>query len=306
VLESNQAYAHFGYSVATAGDLNRDGYSDIVIGAPDYDHDQAGEGAAFVYHGSSTGIGPFWARRLESVQASAWFGSSVATAGDVNGDGYSDLVVGAQFYDNGQTDEGRAFVYHGSASGVPALASWTAEPDQASAFFGASVATAGDVNGDGYSEVLVGSDRFDGGQTDEGRAFLYYGNAGDGLDRTRRMHRTSGEPARIFASIPAPEGFLVRVDGRMPFGRGEVRLEVERKTLDVPFDGTGLETTAYADTGAPGPAGSVVTLEELLSIPGSGKYRFRARLRALAPFPWQSHWMGIPDNAVTEIDFRAP
>ena len=93
----------------------------------------------------------------ESNQASAYFGHSVSTAGDVNGDGYSDVIVGAINYDNGQTDEGRAFVYYGSASGLSASANWTAESDQASAYFGYSVSTAGDVNGDGYSDVIVGA-----------------------------------------------------------------------------------------------------------------------------------------------------
>ena len=85
------------------------------------------------------------------------FGVSVATAGDVNGDGYSDVIVGAHDYDSDQTDEGRAYVYLGSASGLASSPAWTAEGDQAGADFGISVATAGDVNGDGYSDVIVGA-----------------------------------------------------------------------------------------------------------------------------------------------------
>ena len=101
----------------------------------------------------------------------------MATAGDVNGDGYSDVIVGAPRYDNGQTDEGRAFVYHGSAAGLAPPPAWTAEGNQAGADFGGSVATAGDVNGDGYSDVIVGAPVYDNGQTDEGRAFVYHGSA---------------------------------------------------------------------------------------------------------------------------------
>jgi hypothetical protein len=88
----------------------------------------------------------------------------VASAGDVNGDGYSDVIVGAYQFDNGETDEGRAFVYHGSASGLSTTPNWTAESNQAGAFFGASVASAGDVNGDGFSDVIVGAPLFDNGQ----------------------------------------------------------------------------------------------------------------------------------------------
>ncbi|MCB0728581.1 MAG: FG-GAP repeat protein, partial [Ignavibacteriae bacterium] len=106
---------------------------------------------------------PSWT--AESNQAGAEFGFSVATAGDVNGDGYSDVIVGAPKYDNGETDEGRAFVFHGSATGLSSTANWTAESDQENAQLGYCVATAGDVNGDGYSDVLTGAPLYDNGQT---------------------------------------------------------------------------------------------------------------------------------------------
>ena len=60
---------------------------------------------------------PSWTAQ-EGDQANATFGDSVGTAGDVNGDGYSDVIIGARAYDSGQTNEGRAFVYHGSATGL--------------------------------------------------------------------------------------------------------------------------------------------------------------------------------------------
>jgi hypothetical protein len=81
----------------------------------------------------------------------------VAGAGDVNGDGFSDVIVGAILYDNGQSNEGRAYVYHGSAAGPAASPAWIGEPNQALADFGVSVATDGDVNGDGFSDVIIGA-----------------------------------------------------------------------------------------------------------------------------------------------------
>jgi hypothetical protein len=62
------------------------------------------------------------AAMLESNQANANMGFSVASAGDVNGDGYSDVIVGANLYDNGESDEGAAFIYHGSATGISTTA----------------------------------------------------------------------------------------------------------------------------------------------------------------------------------------
>ena len=118
---------------------------------------------------------PAW--QAESDQASAQFGASVAGAGDVNGDGFADVIVGARFFDNGQTNEGAAFVYLGSAAGLATTPAWQAESDQAAANFGSSVAGAGDVNGDGYADVIVGANRFDNGESDEGAAFVYLGSA---------------------------------------------------------------------------------------------------------------------------------
>jgi len=176
ILQSNQANAQMGYSVGTAGDVNGDGFSDIIVGAPFFDNGQTDEGTAFIYYGSVTGINTVPAVMLESNQANAQFGTSVATAGDVNGDGYSDVIVGAPFYTNGQTNEGVAFIYQGSATGTGTLPVIMLESNQANAQFGISVATAGDVNGDGYSDVIVGANMYTNGETQEGAIYVYHGS----------------------------------------------------------------------------------------------------------------------------------
>jgi hypothetical protein len=107
-----------GYSVATAGDINGDGYSDILVGAETGSLGQINEGRVFVYHGAAAGPSALAAIVLERNQGGATFGYSVASAGDVDGDGFSDVIIGAPFFDSGQSNEGRAFVYRGSASGL--------------------------------------------------------------------------------------------------------------------------------------------------------------------------------------------
>ncbi len=186
--DASQNNTWYGASVACAGDVNGDGYSDVIVGAWQYnDGGNSGEGRAYVYHGSATGISASTNSTPDDAnQITAWFGYSVASAGDVNGDGYSDVVVGALFYDDGvNTNEGRAFVYHGSAAGLSTSPNNTQDDaNQASANFGYSVATAGDVNADGYSDVIIGAFMFDdGANLDEGRAFVYHGSAA-GLSAT--------------------------------------------------------------------------------------------------------------------------
>jgi hypothetical protein len=246
-VESNQDFAYFGRSVALAGDVNGDGFSDIIVGARFFDSGQTDEGAAFVYHGSVAGLSssPNWL--AVGNQANAQFGYSVASAGDVNGDGFSDVIVGAANFDNGQSDEGAAFVYHGSASGLSALPNWRDEGNQANANFGASVASAGDVNGDGFSDVIVGAPTFDNGQSDEGAAFVYYGNGGSGLRQEVRQFR----PSTTTPIVPALKtnslnSVTLQKRRQSIAGRSTMQLEFEVKPLGTAFNGLGLQNTGFS------------------------------------------------------------
>ena len=170
-----QEAASFGETVASAGDINGDGYADIIIGASRYSNGEENEGAVFVYYGSPDGLKKEYSWIAEGQQANAFFGISVSSAGDVNKDGFADIVIGSHYYDNGETNEGRVFVYLGSAKGLSKEPAWTLESNQVGANFGKSVACAGDINKDGYSDILIGAPNYDNGQNNEGRAFLYLG-----------------------------------------------------------------------------------------------------------------------------------
>jgi hypothetical protein len=225
MLGSNQANAEMGISVASAGDVNGDGYSDVIVGADAFDNVQTNEGAAFVYHGSASGIVTTVAAMVESNQANAVMGFSVSSAGDVNGDGYSDVIVGAELYDNGQTDEGAAFVYHGSATGINTTAAAMVESNQITAFMGVSVASAGDINGDGYSDVIVGARQYDDGEIDEGAAFIYYGSV-SGMNTTTTTILETNQSSAIIASVASAgdvngDGYSDVIIGSSGFDNGE-------------------------------------------------------------------------------------
>ncbi|MDQ3021666.1 MAG: FG-GAP-like repeat-containing protein [Bacteroidota bacterium] len=177
VVISPQLYSYFGSSVSGAGDVNQDGFDDVIIGAPLYDNGQVDEGRAFVYYGSPSGLSLIENWTMECNQASAFFGISVATAGDVNNDRYSDVIIGANRYDNPQRDQGAAFVYLGSTKGLSQRYDWKSESiNSFFSYFGNSVSSAGDANGDGFSDIIIGAYALDNGQTDEGKVFLYNGS----------------------------------------------------------------------------------------------------------------------------------
>jgi len=173
----NQAGAHLGAAVSGAGDVNGDGYSDILVGAPGYSHPEVNEGGAFAFHGHVDSPNPTYDWTASRGQTTEQFGIVVGSAGDVNGDGYDDVIVGAPLYDGGQEDEGRALVYYGSPNGLPAAASWSYESDRTYARFGAAVSTAGDANGDGYDEVVIGAPNDTGSLSADGRAYVFFGQS---------------------------------------------------------------------------------------------------------------------------------
>jgi hypothetical protein len=303
--EGDGSADRFGASVATAGDVNGDGYSDVIVGAPFATSSYGTLGQALVYHGSPSGLGI--ANWIAEITQSANIGWSAGTAGDVNGDGFSDVIVGAPRYDNGQEDEGLVLVYHGSSIGLSSAAAWIRELNEPGAHLGFSVAAAGDVNGDGFADVIVGANDARTGQDGEGVALCYFGNERQGLDRLPgQAYTDDSAPIAPLGSSDSPSAFLLKALGRSAAGRGAVRLEAEVKPFGVPFDGSGIVTGDAFDTGAPSQGiGSAVPLAELAGgLVEETLYHWRLRIASRSPFFPRSPWFTPAGNALTEADLR--
>jgi len=144
-----QPSAGFGWSVASLGDLTGDKIPELIVGAFAY----AGTGRVFVFNGKDGSL--LWSLEPPSPEPSA-FGWSVAGAGDLDGDGAPDLVIGAPYAAvDGASAQGSAYAFSGRTRKL--LYALNDPSPQAGAVFGWSIAARGDYNGDGTPDVLVGA-----------------------------------------------------------------------------------------------------------------------------------------------------
>jgi len=157
---------NFGFSVSDAGDVNDDGYADFIAGAPYFN---SAKGRVYLYKYNLTGS-DVADMRLTGEASDNYFGYSVSYAGDVNGDGYPDFIVGAYRY---SSFKGRAYIYFGGPA-FDNIADIVLQGEASSNYFGSAVSGAGDVNGDGYDDVIIGAHQY---SSSRGRAYIFYGGA---------------------------------------------------------------------------------------------------------------------------------
>jgi hypothetical protein len=166
-LTGSKQYSNFGYRVAAAGDVNADGYSDVIVGTPFDDTNANDSGLAVVYSGA-TGQALF---EVRGTSAGEQLGSAVAGAGDINKDGRDDFIVGVPNSDQNGTDSGSVRVISGKDWSTIHLLKGAAAHYR----FGSAVAGAGDVNGDGYLDIVVGAP---GSAQESGSATVFSGKNG--------------------------------------------------------------------------------------------------------------------------------
>jgi hypothetical protein len=149
-----------GFAVSFAGDTNADGFDDVLVGAPWHMEGDSTVGAAYLVLGPVTGVVPLTEADAIMTNSPDWTGdgapfagASVSSAGDTDGDGLSDVLVGAPFENDGS---GAVYLFRGPMKGRYLF------PDSGATFYATSgshvgyrVSSAGDTDGDGFSEVLI-------------------------------------------------------------------------------------------------------------------------------------------------------
>jgi Ca2+-binding RTX toxin-like protein len=196
VINGVSQYDRAGNSVSSAGDVNGDGFDDLIVGAFRDDPNGYNSGASFVVFGKANGskvelsdveagTGGFI---IKGVSERDFSGESVSSAGDVNGDGFGDLIVGAKDDDPNGMTSGASFVVFGKVDGTAVELSnieagaggFVINGASAFDYAGFSVSSAGDVNGDGLDDLIVGAYGDDPNDENAGASFVVFGKT-DGI-----------------------------------------------------------------------------------------------------------------------------
>ncbi|WP_297325780.1 hypothetical protein [Nitrosomonas sp.] len=185
-LNGTAKYDEAGHSVSSAGDVNGDGFGDVIVG----NYNDGGSGnTSYVVFGKASGFSA--AMNLPSRNGNVGFRLTgnyediqVSGAGDINGDGFDDVIIGAHLTNVNGSRSGSSFVVFGKGSGFSATSSLTDlngsngfRMDGVSAFdnFGRSVSTAGDINGDGFDDLIVSASGADPNGDTSGSSYVVFG-----------------------------------------------------------------------------------------------------------------------------------
>ncbi len=198
ILTGETTNNNFGYSLSSAGDVNGDGFADVIVGAVLFNHNR---GRAYIFYGglSMDNIADVI---LTGEASNNFFGKAVSSAGDVNDDGYSDVIVGAVGYNSGR---GRAYIFYGGAI-MNNMADVIMTGENQGDEFGYSVSSTGDVNGDGYSDVIVGADIYPDFTDKRGRAYIFFG--GGSINNVADVTMTGEYPNNYFGISVSDAGDL--------------------------------------------------------------------------------------------------
>lgn len=171
IVEGESSYSFFGALVRRMGDLNGDGYEDVAVSASG----QSSVGKIYIYFGSATGLNTTPAATLSGSEMYGYYGNRMIT-GDVDGDGLYDLIVSTVV---SGSDPARITIYKGTANGIDTTPIETLGQvaGSSSDLFGDNMLLPGDIDGDGYPDLVVGSPYYNGGSGNSGMMTIFYGSA---------------------------------------------------------------------------------------------------------------------------------
>jgi len=206
-IAGTSAGDQLGSAMASAGDLNGDGFDDLLVGSPSSDG-EAGEATGHVYviFGPQTGgaidVGTAGAV-ISGTVANENLGTGVAGAGDVNGDGYDDILISAPFGEG--NGSGSVYLFYGPLSGslTSADADAVLMSDAADDSFGMTLGTAGDINGDGNADIYVGAPTSGRVDVEGGALFVFWGPLSGAIDAEEANGVLNGDGAywQVGASV---------------------------------------------------------------------------------------------------------